>query len=236
MRKLILLGASVAALATAAPANAAVVFLSSVTQEGSLFRYNYAVEFAAGEGVKTGSNFAIFDFLGYVAGSITSLAPFVNTTTELVSGGLPAVPGVSDDPAALNLRFTFSERWVAGGVGVVAYVVVLGLAAVMNDPVYFLIARIVLGRLQQAAPHHRVAAVHAQRRGFGEQRIVAGASIGIHEAHVAQQSLTHDRVAAIQSASERLAHENLVVDMVLQAGLQFGSRRCTPRIAPPRLA
>jgi hypothetical protein len=30
---------------------------------------------------------------------------------------------------ALNLRFTFSEQWVAGGVGVVAYVAVLLLAA-----------------------------------------------------------------------------------------------------------
>lgn len=108
MKKFSAIGVSLVALAAAAPAEAAVVFLDSVTQEGSNYRYNYVVEFARGEGVSSGSNFAIFDFNGYVAGSVTSTNGAVIASAESVSSGLVPVPTFSDDPTITNLRFTYN--------------------------------------------------------------------------------------------------------------------------------
>ena len=108
MKKLTLLAASVAALVAASPASAAVVFLDSVVQEAGNFRYNYRVEFAQDEGVQDGSNFAIFDFRGYVANSISATNAAVTANTELVSLGLVTVPTFTDDASITNLRFTYN--------------------------------------------------------------------------------------------------------------------------------
>jgi hypothetical protein len=109
MRKLAYcLMAATAALTAASSANAAVVFLDSVTQEGDLYRFNYVVQFAGDEGVTDGSTVAIYDFQGYVADSITSTNGGVTATTELTTSGLPMAPGYTDDAGVVNLRFTYN--------------------------------------------------------------------------------------------------------------------------------
>lgn len=108
MRTSIKLAAAAAAIVAAAPASAAVVFLDSVVREGEFFRFNYVVEFARNEGVATGSNFSIFDFQGYVDGSITSTNALVSALAEPTSAGLQPVPGFDDDAAITNLRFTYN--------------------------------------------------------------------------------------------------------------------------------
>lgn len=99
--------AAASVVAFSAPASAAIVFLDSVTAEGDLYRFNYVVQFAQDEGVSDGSTVSIYDFQGYVAGSITSPA-LVTASTELTSPDLPMSPGFMDDGGVVNLRFTYN--------------------------------------------------------------------------------------------------------------------------------
>jgi hypothetical protein len=100
--------AAASAIAFSAPAGAAIVFLDSVSAEGDLYRFNYIVQFAADEGVSDGSTVSIYDFQGYVPGSITSSAALVTASTELTSPDLPMSPGYMDDGGVVNLRFTYN--------------------------------------------------------------------------------------------------------------------------------
>jgi hypothetical protein len=113
MKKLMVsLLATVGAATLATPASAAVVFLDSVVAEGEFFRFNYVVEFANQEGVTAGSSVAIYDFQGYVAGSVTSTNPLVDATVEFASMDLPPSPDFTDDPTVFNLRFTYTGQEV----------------------------------------------------------------------------------------------------------------------------
>jgi hypothetical protein len=114
MKKLALAAALVAG-SVASSANAVVIFLDSVAAEGSNFRYTYAAEFSNGEGIKNGSTLAIFDFGGYVPGSITTASPQLTGTTPN-SSGLAAI-GFTDDASIPNLQFTYNgpTQDLAGG-------------------------------------------------------------------------------------------------------------------------
>jgi hypothetical protein len=98
--------AALAAACTGTCANAVVVFLDSVTQEGSNYRFTYAAAFSDGEGVKSGSTLAVFDFKGYVPGSIRPANASLRATTPNSSNMM--VLGYTDDAAVPNLVFKYS--------------------------------------------------------------------------------------------------------------------------------
>lgn len=107
--KWMLAAALSAGMMAAAPASAVVVFLSGApTATPNGWQYSYQGNFSAGEGIKTGSTLVIFDFAGYVPGSVSSPYSDVSATAELLSGGVPTNPDFTDDPNLYNLRFTYT--------------------------------------------------------------------------------------------------------------------------------
>jgi hypothetical protein len=102
----IALAAALAAGCVASSASAVVIFLDSVTAEGSNFRYTYAAEFSDGEGIQDGSTLTIFDFNGYVNGSISAVSPALTTGTPDSSNMMSI--GYTDDPNVSNLEFTYN--------------------------------------------------------------------------------------------------------------------------------
>lgn len=105
MKKWVL--AATAAIGLAGSANAAVITLESVTDNGpNGFTFRYQGTLGPDEGVRSGDRLVIYDFAGYIDGSI--MAPgSVQTTTELTSSD-PVTPGFSDDPTLVNLVFTYT--------------------------------------------------------------------------------------------------------------------------------
>ena len=96
-------------LFAATPASAVVVFLSGApTPTSGGWEFGYQANFSAGEGVQNGSTFVIFDFAGYVPGSVFSQYADLVASSELVSAGLPSSPDFTDDPTLANLRFTYT--------------------------------------------------------------------------------------------------------------------------------
>lgn len=102
-------GLMAGSMALAAPASAVVVFLSGapVATPGG-YEFSYQGNFSAGEGIETGSTLVIFDFAGYVPGSIFSPYADVAAAAELTSGGVVLSPDFTDDPSLYNLRFTYN--------------------------------------------------------------------------------------------------------------------------------
>jgi hypothetical protein len=103
--KILKVALATAMLAVAGSATAAVVTLQSIVGSGSNFTFRYQATLGPDEGVRSGDRFTIFDFGGYVPGSVSSSGNIVGTT-ELTSGGL-IDPGQSDDPMLANLVFTY---------------------------------------------------------------------------------------------------------------------------------
>lgn len=108
MKKLLLAAATALAVGAGSAAQAAVIFLETVTPTGGGQNfYSYRIEFADDEGVQTGSTLVIYDFAGYVDGSITAGgAPGISVSTE-PSSALPSF-GFTDDPSITNLVFTYN--------------------------------------------------------------------------------------------------------------------------------
>ena len=103
-----ILGAAALAAAVSAPATAAVAILDSITPVAGGYFYDYRITLA-------GDNLVIYDFAGYVDGSIVGT---VNTTASTEFLSLPFVtPGESDDPGLVNLVWTYTgpDFQVAGG-------------------------------------------------------------------------------------------------------------------------
>ncbi|MBW8816198.1 MAG: PEPxxWA-CTERM sorting domain-containing protein [Caulobacterales bacterium] len=117
MKRLLLTTCAALGLATGAHASLIPV-LDSVIPVGTEFEFSYSGTLAGDQGLIPGSELIIFDFLGYVAGSITpgAYGPDLSAFTELTSP-LPPPPGEDDDPTILNLvfRWTGSPFQVAGG-------------------------------------------------------------------------------------------------------------------------
>ncbi|MEY3657778.1 MAG: hypothetical protein RL425_539 [Pseudomonadota bacterium] len=113
MKKLLLRNLAPVLLAgslfVATPASAVVVFLSGApTSTAGGWQFSYQANFSDGEGVKNGSTFVIFDFAGYVPGSVFSPYADLVASSELLSAGLPTSPDFTDDPTISNLRFTYT--------------------------------------------------------------------------------------------------------------------------------
>ena len=91
----------------AAPAGAAVVTLQGVTSVSNGFQFTYQGTLGPDEGVTSGSRLIIYDFAGYVDGSITAPANFT-ATTEMTSSAPFILPGQDDDAGVANLVFTYN--------------------------------------------------------------------------------------------------------------------------------
>jgi hypothetical protein len=106
MKRWVLLAA--AALSASVSANAAVVTLEGVTQNGANdYTFSYEGTLGPDEGLQNGDRLIIYDFAGYIAGSVSS--PFANVmaSVENVSTGL-ITPGFTDRPDLVNLVFTYT--------------------------------------------------------------------------------------------------------------------------------
>lgn len=93
-------------LLAAAPAMSAVAVLESVTPVSDGFQFDYRLTLGPDEGLRAGDKLVIFDFGGYVEGSVFSFGD-VDGTVEFTS--LPFItPGETDDPGIVNLVFTYT--------------------------------------------------------------------------------------------------------------------------------
>ncbi|MEW5684414.1 MAG: PEPxxWA-CTERM sorting domain-containing protein [Pseudomonadota bacterium] len=93
----------------ATTANAAIIpVLDTVTLNGSSYIFSYSGTLAGDQGLMPGSQLVIFDFAGYVTGSIDAgiYAADVDATVEFTSTLTPQ-PGQDDDPLIENLVFTW---------------------------------------------------------------------------------------------------------------------------------
>lgn len=112
----------------ASQASAVALVLSGTAANGSNTTFTYSGSFAPNpddptgmtpiEGLVTGSQLVIFDFKGYVPGTVFSPYADVSATTQLTTsaaGLLP--PGVTDDPTIANLVFTYTGTGVTPPVG-----------------------------------------------------------------------------------------------------------------------
>lgn len=107
MKKWVL--AAAAAVGLAGSANAAVLTLDSVTTVGvNNFRFSYQGTLGPDEGVRSGDRLVIFDFAGFIPGSILTPGPTVTGTAELLSPTAIVTPGFTDDPTLFNLVFTYT--------------------------------------------------------------------------------------------------------------------------------
>jgi hypothetical protein len=116
MKKWVL--AAAAALGFAGSADAAVITLLSQTNNGpSNFTWTYQGTLGPDEGVRSGDRLVIFDFAGYIQGSVFSSLANVNASVENVTAGALLAPGQTDDPNLVNLVFTYTgpDFQVAGG-------------------------------------------------------------------------------------------------------------------------
>ncbi len=112
MKRLVLATGAVLCLSGAAQASITPT-LVSITPDGSNFDFNYSVTLSGDQGLTTGSQLVIFDFAGYVAGSVTSPSPLVSFTSPLLAnfdvttGGVQVNPMFADDPTIPDLIFTY---------------------------------------------------------------------------------------------------------------------------------
>jgi hypothetical protein len=107
MKKIAL--AAIAAFGLAGSANAAVLTLQGVTNNGpGNFTFNYQATLGPDEGVRTGDRFVIFDFAGYISGSAFSGSPDLVASVQNTTAGALVTPGFNDDPTIANLVFTYT--------------------------------------------------------------------------------------------------------------------------------
>jgi hypothetical protein len=107
MKKWVL--AAAAAAAVAGSADAAVITLQSKAQNGpGDFTWTYQGTLGPDEGLRSGDKLIIYDFEGYIDGSIFSPSATVTASTELVSPTGVVSPGFNDDPTLVNLVFTYN--------------------------------------------------------------------------------------------------------------------------------
>ncbi len=105
-----LLLAAAAALAVCSAAQASVIpTLTGVTPDGSDFKFTYQGYLAGDQGLVAGDQLDIFNFAGYVPGSIFS--PYSDVTATATTGnpsGLILPPGFVINPADATLVFTYT--------------------------------------------------------------------------------------------------------------------------------
>jgi hypothetical protein len=100
--------AAIAPLAMASMAQAAIVgTLQSVTPVGGNYQFDYQGTLVGDQGLVSGSRLVIFDFAGYVVGSVSAADPNFVASVQNTSTGLILPPGAVDDPSIPNLVFTW---------------------------------------------------------------------------------------------------------------------------------
>jgi hypothetical protein len=106
VKKLLLAAIALIALAPAAHA-ANIPVLDTVTLVGTDYEFSYSATLSGDTGVVAGNRLVIFDFRGYVPGSISSgiYAFDLDAFVELTTAGLTLPPGYDDDPNVENLVF-----------------------------------------------------------------------------------------------------------------------------------
>jgi hypothetical protein len=137
MKKILLAAAATFLMGSAAHASIIPV-LDTITPFGSEFLFSYHATLSGDQGLTTGSKVVIFDFAGYVPGSITAPSPFIVTSVEPTSnfntatGGVQANAVYTDNPGLMNLVFTYNGpdfRTTGGGPGVFPDILIPGLTA-----------------------------------------------------------------------------------------------------------
>jgi hypothetical protein len=105
--KVRLIAGVAAAVLGGTAASAAVVTLENRVDAPGGTEFQYEITLGPDEGLRPGDQIIIFDFLGYVDGSIFAPAGLWSTSTQLVSE--PEItPGEDDDPGIVNLLFTYT--------------------------------------------------------------------------------------------------------------------------------
>ena len=101
--------AAIAAFGLAGTANAAVLTLQGIANNGpSNNTFSYQATLGPDEGVRTGDRFVIFDFAGYIDGSVFSGDANLVASTQNTTSGVLVTPGFNDDPNIANLVFTYT--------------------------------------------------------------------------------------------------------------------------------
>lgn len=99
--------AAAAAIGFVGPANGAVVALQTViTNSANDFVFSYQSTLGPDEGLRTGDKFVIFDFNGYVEGSVRSSSSLFVASSEAFTADAIVTPGF-DDANIANLVFTY---------------------------------------------------------------------------------------------------------------------------------
>lgn len=107
MKKWVL--AAAAAVGLAGTAQGAVITLQGVATNGpGDFTWTYQGTLGPDEGLRAGDQLIVYDFAGYIDGSIFDPSDFVTSSVEFVSSAPIAVPGSIDDPNLVNLVFTYT--------------------------------------------------------------------------------------------------------------------------------
>ena len=100
--------AAAAAVGLAGSAQAGVITLDSVTANGpGDFTWVYQGTLGPDEGLRAGDKLIIYDFAGYIDGSISSPYADVVASVEFTSPSGVVTPGFNDDPNLVNLVFTY---------------------------------------------------------------------------------------------------------------------------------
>lgn len=105
--KLWLLPALGLALGAAVPARSAVITLDSIDDLAGTYQFNYHGTLGPDEGAVSGSKLVIFDFAGYVDGSIFTPGADILGAVEWLTSTPYISPGFTDDPSLPNLVFTY---------------------------------------------------------------------------------------------------------------------------------
>lgn len=106
MKKWVL--AAAAAIGFAGTANAAVVTLEQISRNGDNdFTFRYQGTLGEDEGVRSGDRLIVYDFRGYIDGSIFSPSSQVVGSVEFTSPTGIVTPGFNDDASIVNLVFTY---------------------------------------------------------------------------------------------------------------------------------
>ena len=101
--------AALAAFGVAGSADAAVLTLQGITSNGpSNSTFSYQATLGPDEGVRTGDRFVIFDFAGYISGSVFSGDANLVASAQNTTSGVLVTPGFNDDPNVANLVFTYT--------------------------------------------------------------------------------------------------------------------------------
>jgi hypothetical protein len=93
------------------PAHASLIpTLDTITLVGTEYEFSYSGTLAGDTGLIDGNRLVIFDFGGYVAGSISAgiYSADIDAFVELTSSLTPP-PGFDDDPNIVNLVFEFAS-------------------------------------------------------------------------------------------------------------------------------